>query len=98
MKTLTQLAHECGYKISYCGRFDFACTIFCKKIKSLSVLSYDLFAYIARIYISKFILGNTSGIALVGSIFGTPCALANMTPISASGFNSKDISILVQLI
>jgi hypothetical protein len=59
MKTLTQLAHECGYKISYCGRFDFACTNFCKKIKSLSVLSYDLFAYIARIYISKFILGNS---------------------------------------
>jgi putative glycosyltransferase (TIGR04372 family) len=41
---------------------------------------------------AKFILGNTSGIALVGSVFGTPCALANMTPISAAGFNVSDIS------
>ncbi len=42
---------------------------------------------------SKFILGNTSGIALVGSVFGTPCALCNMTPISALGINKRDISI-----
>ena len=41
---------------------------------------------------AKFILGNTSGIALVGSVFGTPCALANMAPISATGFNATDIS------
>lgn len=42
---------------------------------------------------ARFILGNTSGIALVGSVFGTPCALANMSPITAMGFTFKDISI-----
>ena len=43
--------------------------------------------------LARFILGNTSGISLVGSIFGTPCALSNMTPISALGVSPKDISI-----
>lgn len=42
---------------------------------------------------SKFILGNTSGIALVGTVFGVPSALANMVPITAMGFGSRDISI-----
>lgn len=42
---------------------------------------------------ARFLLGNTSGIALVGTIFGVPCALANMTPISAMGISPKDISI-----
>ena len=42
---------------------------------------------------AKFLLGNTSGIALVASVFGTPCALSNMTPISALGIGKKDISI-----
>lgn len=42
---------------------------------------------------ARFILGNTSGIFIVGSIFGTPCALANMIPMPTLGFNSYDISI-----
>jgi putative glycosyltransferase (TIGR04372 family) len=42
---------------------------------------------------AKFILGNTSGISLLGTIFGTPCALANLIPISTLGFTKKDISI-----
>lgn len=42
---------------------------------------------------ARFILGNTSGIALVGSIFGVPCALANMIPASTLWFNGFDISI-----
>jgi len=42
---------------------------------------------------AKFILGNTSGISLLGTIFGTPCALANLIPISTLWFTAKDISI-----
>jgi putative glycosyltransferase (TIGR04372 family) len=42
---------------------------------------------------AQFILGNTSGIALVGSVFGVPCALANMIPLSAMGLGPKDITI-----
>lgn len=42
---------------------------------------------------ARFILGNTSGIALVGSVFGVPCAIANMIPISDRWFNARDISI-----
>jgi FkbM family methyltransferase len=42
---------------------------------------------------ARFILGNTSGIALVGTVFGIPCALANMVPISAMGVSPQDISI-----
>jgi putative glycosyltransferase (TIGR04372 family) len=42
---------------------------------------------------ARFILGNTSGIALLGTIFGTPCALANMVPITAMGLGLRDISI-----
>ncbi len=42
---------------------------------------------------ARFILGNTSGVALVGTIFGVPCALANMMPISAMGVSPQDISI-----
>lgn len=42
---------------------------------------------------ARFILGNTSGIALVGSLFGVPCALANMIPFPALGLGPKDISI-----
>lgn len=42
---------------------------------------------------ARFILGNSSGIALVGSVFGTPCALANMVPVSALGVSPRDISI-----
>lgn len=42
---------------------------------------------------ARFILGNTSGIALVGTIFGVPCAIANMIPISEHWFNAKDMCI-----
>ena len=42
---------------------------------------------------ARFILGNTSGIALVGTVFGIPCALSNMVPISAMGVSPQDISI-----
>lgn len=42
---------------------------------------------------SRFILGNTSGIALIGTIFGVPSALTNMVPITAMGFGLHDISI-----
>ncbi|MBU3540833.1 TIGR04372 family glycosyltransferase [Polynucleobacter sp. UB-Tiil-W10] len=42
---------------------------------------------------ARFILGNTSGIALVGTVFGTPCALTNMVPLAAVGVSPMDISI-----
>ena len=42
---------------------------------------------------ARFILGNTSGIALVGTIFGTPCAIANIIPVSTLWFRPEDISI-----
>lgn len=42
---------------------------------------------------ARFLLGNTSGIAVVSSTFGTPCALANMIPLGVLWFNPFDISI-----
>lgn len=42
---------------------------------------------------ARFILGNTSGISLVGTIYGVPCALANMVPLAALGLGHRDISI-----
>lgn len=42
---------------------------------------------------AKFILGNTSGISIVGTIFGIPCALANIVPVTAIGFGIYDINI-----
>lgn len=42
---------------------------------------------------ARFILASTSGIALVGTIFGVPCALVNMVPITALGLGSRDLSI-----
>jgi len=42
---------------------------------------------------ARFILGNTSGISLVGTVFGTPCALANMMPVTALGVGPRDLSI-----
>jgi putative glycosyltransferase (TIGR04372 family) len=42
---------------------------------------------------ARFILGNTSGISLVGTVFGTPCALANMVPVTALGVGPRDLSI-----
>jgi len=42
---------------------------------------------------ARFLLGNTSGIALVSSAFGIPCALTNMIPLGVLWFNAFDISI-----
>lgn len=42
---------------------------------------------------ARFILGNTSGIFLVGSVFGTPSALVNMIPMPTLGFIKSDLSI-----
>lgn len=41
----------------------------------------------------RFFLGDTSGLFLVSTVFGVPCALANMIPITSRGFSSKDLSI-----
>lgn len=42
---------------------------------------------------ARFILGNTSGIFLVASIFGIPSALANMIPFPTLGLIAQDLSI-----
>lgn len=42
---------------------------------------------------SKFVLGNTSGIALVATIFGIPCATANTIPTWSMWFGPSDLSI-----
>lgn len=42
---------------------------------------------------ARFFLGNTSGLALVSSVFGVPSALANMIPLSVLGVLLRDISI-----
>lgn len=42
---------------------------------------------------ARFFLGNTSGLALVGSAFGVPSALANMIPLSVLGILPADVSI-----
>ena len=42
---------------------------------------------------AKFTLGNSSGIALVSTIFGVPCAISNMIPVFDLWFTSNDISI-----
>ena len=42
---------------------------------------------------ARFLLGNTSGIALVSSVFGVPCAIANIIPLSVLWFNTFDISM-----
>lgn len=41
----------------------------------------------------RFFLGNSSGLFLMSTVFGIPCALANMVPTSVLGFSGKDISI-----
>ncbi len=40
---------------------------------------------------AKFIIGNTSGISLVGTIFGVPCLATNMIPLSTLWFTPSDI-------
>ena len=42
---------------------------------------------------AKFILGCSSGIACLATVFGTPCAITNLVPISCLWFTSKDLSI-----
>lgn len=42
---------------------------------------------------ARFILGNTSGIFIVGSVFGVPSALANMIPMPTLAFCYYDLSI-----
>jgi putative glycosyltransferase (TIGR04372 family) len=42
---------------------------------------------------AKFFLGNSSGIALVSSVFGVPAALANMVPLSALALMPFDLSM-----
>jgi putative glycosyltransferase (TIGR04372 family) len=42
---------------------------------------------------ARFLLGNTSGLAFVSAVFGVPCALANMIPMSTLGVLPGDISI-----
>jgi len=42
---------------------------------------------------AKFILGDSSGVALISTVFGVPCALVNMTPITSTGILKKDIVI-----
>ena len=42
---------------------------------------------------ARFFLGNSSGIALVSSVFGVPSVLVNMVPMSALGVMPFDLSI-----
>lgn len=42
---------------------------------------------------AKFLLGSTSGIALVSSVFGVPCAISNTIPLSNLWFGKQDITI-----
>ncbi|MDA0225585.1 MAG: TIGR04372 family glycosyltransferase, partial [Proteobacteria bacterium] len=42
---------------------------------------------------ARFFLGNTSGLALVSSVFGVPSALANMIPLSILGILPADLNI-----
>lgn len=42
---------------------------------------------------AKFMLGSTSGISFVSAVFGVPCALVNMIPISTLALRPNDLSI-----
>jgi putative glycosyltransferase (TIGR04372 family) len=42
---------------------------------------------------ARFMLGNTSGIALVSTIFGIPCAIANTIPLPTLWFGERDLCI-----
>ncbi len=42
---------------------------------------------------SRFFVGNSSGVFILSSVFGVPCALVNMIPISTMGYAPHDISI-----
>jgi putative glycosyltransferase (TIGR04372 family) len=41
----------------------------------------------------RFFLGNSSGLSIVSSIFGVPCALANTIPLSYLSYSPQDVSI-----
>ena len=43
---------------------------------------------------ARFFVGNTSGLYLLSTVFGTPCALANVIPSSHLAFAPTDLSIL----
>lgn len=43
---------------------------------------------------ARFFVGNTSGLYLLATAFGTPCALANVIPSSHLAFAPADVSIL----
>jgi putative glycosyltransferase (TIGR04372 family) len=42
---------------------------------------------------TEFFLGNSSGLFILSTVFGRPCALSNMLPFVCTGFTKKDISI-----
>jgi putative glycosyltransferase (TIGR04372 family) len=42
---------------------------------------------------ARFMLATSSGIALVGSIFGVPCAISNLVPAADLWYGPRDISI-----
>ena len=42
---------------------------------------------------ARFFLGNTSGLAFVSSVFGVPCALVNMIPLSVLALLPGDLAI-----
>jgi putative glycosyltransferase (TIGR04372 family) len=42
---------------------------------------------------AKFFLGNSSGLFILSTVFGVPCALSNMLPFVCTGFTSRDLSI-----
>src|SRR5574340_647903 len=41
----------------------------------------------------RYFVGSSSGLFIVASIFGVPCALANMVPVSTLGYSPSDIAI-----
>lgn len=41
----------------------------------------------------RFFVGNSSGLYIVGTVFGIPCALANLIPVPTLGYFARDISI-----
>jgi len=42
---------------------------------------------------ARFVLGSTSGLCIVSTVFGVPVAIANCAPPGGLGFNQDDISI-----
>jgi len=41
----------------------------------------------------RFFLGNTSGLSMMSTVFGVPCALANMIPLTSMGWLPGDLFI-----